>query len=277
MALPSDFSPWEHLQNVVRLVHNRIVKEEFADLGDDSWDEDISVPRGSLRVACTMLDNDTAEMTLIRMMLFYLSLRKAQDMQAPIVGIPLLSFQETRKYKPQIMLYFQEDWQDVDHNYQPVTGEISFRLMNQETTSITNAEVTNWANKVKTNFGTGTGFVWKKGKEFTSYTDKEKGYQLQLLVRDLAEGKKVVEQVLDLQGHTPDWSKLNHLKNEAETIAFPTIPGNQTILGKSYKKPRKRPIADVRFQYAALNLHGFPKPIILYDKTGYYTKAIIPT
>lgn len=277
MALPADFSPWEHLQQVVRLVHNRIVKEEFADLGDDSWDEDITIPRGSLRIACTMLDNDTAEMTLIRMHLFYLSLRKAQDMQAPMVGIPLDSFQESRKYKPQIMLYFQEDWQDVDPNYQPVKGIITIRLMNQESTSITNAEVVGWANKIKSSFGTGTGFVWRKGKEMSSYLEKDKGYQLQLLVRDEAEGKKVVEQVLDIQGHSPDWSNFQHKINENPTMAYPTIPGNQTILGKTYKKPRKRPIADVRFQYAALNVHGFPKPIILYDRTGYYTKTIVPT
>ena len=65
MPLPDNFSPWEHLQNVLRQVHNRIVKEEFSDITDD---DDIVTPRGSLKKACLLDDNDSAEMTVFKVL-----------------------------------------------------------------------------------------------------------------------------------------------------------------------------------------------------------------
>ena len=101
-------------------------------------------------------------------------------MQAPWVGMPKGSLDPTRKYKPQIFLYFKEDLDDVEEGYAPVEGKISFRLMNEDSESITRTKLTTIANKIKTEFGQGNGFTWKKGKEYYSYTDKEKGYQLQI-------------------------------------------------------------------------------------------------
>jgi hypothetical protein len=97
---------------------------------------------------------------------------------------------------------------------------------------------------------------------------------LQLLVRDKTEGKRIVDKVLDIQGHSPDWKKFNHAENEIPSEAFPIVPGNQTILGKSRKKPRKRPIADVRFQYAVIKIDGLPHPITLVDRSGVFLNPL---
>ena len=74
--------------------------------------------------------------------------------------------------------------------------------------------------------------------------------------------------------YKPGLLKVNESSEPA--ITYPTIPPNQTILGKVHKEPRKRPIADVRFQYASIKLWGLPEPVILVDKTGYFSTAIIP-
>ncbi len=136
------------------------------------------------------------------------------------------------------------------------------------------AVATTYANKVKTAFAQPS-FVWKKGKELYSYTDWDKGYQLQLLCRNETEARRVVEQVLDIQSHSPNWERLR--KNEAVDAAssYPTIPGTQTILGKSRKKPRRRPIADVRFQYALLHVHGLPRAITLVDRSGLFANPVV--
>ena len=42
-------------------------------------------------------------------------------------------------------------------------------------------------------------------------------------------------------------------------------------MGETIKKPKKRPIATVKFAYAELFIPGTTKPIILVDRTG--TKA----
>ena len=263
---------WEHLQTVVMQVHNRHVREEFDDLADD---DDISTPRSSLRTACKMLDSDTAEMTLVRYFLFYFDIRKAKDLQGDYYGIPITSFQEIRKFKPQIRLYFQEDFNDVEPGYAPVTGEITFRLMDSSIETLTESQAERLANKVKTAFGSGNRFVWKKGKIMCSYTDRERGYQLQLLCRSKAEGRRLIEQVLDIQNDTPDWKFLNVSENEEPTASFPTIPPHKTIIGKSRRLPRARPMADVRFQHAVLHLWGLPNPIVLVDYSRTYHHPLV--
>lgn len=274
MALPQGFSEFEHLQDTIRKVQNKIVKEEFSDLGDDDWEPNISTGRASLRQACTLKDEDSADMLQMRLFLYYVILRKAKDLHPAIYGIPTTSFQEQRKFKPQIMLFFQEDASDVEPGYSPVTGEISFRIMNEESDTLSMSKVQTFANKVKSAFATPS-FVWRKGKELFSYTDWKKGYQLQLLCRSVTEAKTVVEQVLDIQGDSPDWKKLAINSNAEPASAYPTIPQSEHILGKTRKLPRRRPIADVRFQYALLHVHGLPNSICLVDRSGTYSNPLV--
>ncbi|RUT08424.1 hypothetical protein DSM106972_015920 [Dulcicalothrix desertica PCC 7102] len=259
----------ELLQNFFRLQVNKEVRKFFKDV---TADDDLTTPRGLAKNLCLHKDVDTSELSIMRLFAYYIICGAFEG--RPVYGIPTTSFQEQRKFKPQVQLYFQEDLGDVDAGYSPVTGEISFRLMNQETTTLSKAEATSYANKIKTAFAKPS-FVWKKGKELYSYTDWAKGYQLQLLCRNESEARRVVEQVLDIQSHSPEWKRLR--KNEAVDSAatYPTIPGNQTILGKSQKKPRQRPIADVRFQYALLHVHGLPRAITLVDRTGTFANPLV--
>jgi hypothetical protein len=90
---------------------------------------------------------------------------------------------------------------------------------------------------------------------------------LQLLCRDEATAKELINKILDLQSHTPDWKFLKSNLADDENESFPYNPGNHTILGKSRKKPRQRPMVDVRFQYATAFIWGVNKPIALYDRS----------
>lgn len=275
MPLPDNFSPAEHLQDVVMLVQNKIVKAEFNDVGDDDWVHDISTPRASLRVACTHQDADSIAMTQIRLDLFYLVLRKAKDFHPDIYGIPATSFQETNKIHPQVHLYFEEKSTEAERGYSILRSQISLRLMNETTDTLTKADATILASKIKTLFHAGAPFFWKRGKELASYIDQEKGYYFQLLVFSQTEAKKVIEQVLDIRGHSPNWKLLNIKQNSEPIGAYPTIPQTKTIMGKPVKQPRKRPVGTVHFTNAVLVLHGKPSPIVLYDPTGRYTGALV--
>jgi hypothetical protein len=273
MALPANMSEWEHLQSTLLKVHNRIVREEFSDITDD--DVDLAVPRSSLRWACLLKDKDTAPMTLARMYLFHFQLRGARDLQAPVYGIPLADLQASRKFKPQITLYFKQDLNDVDGDDRPVEGEVSFRLMNEDSNTITRAELITIGQKIKTVFGAANGYIWKKGRKLYSYTEKEKGYQLQLLSRSESEAKELIGKVLDIRSHTPDWKNLGKNENGDENEAYPYTPGNQTILGRTYRKPRRRPMVDIRFCRATVDLWGLTRPITLYDRSGVSIDALV--
>ncbi|PSB20552.1 hypothetical protein C7B65_06505 [Phormidesmis priestleyi ULC007] len=273
MPLPVDFSSWEHLQSTMMQVQNRIVREEFNDLGDESWDDDITQPRGSLRVASTLRDNDSAIETLNKLLFFYVVLRKAADLQAPIYGIPVTTFQDSVKFLPQVRLFFLEDSSQVEEGYSPVEAEITFRVMNETSESMTEAKAKVTANKIKTLFCAGNGFAWKKGRELWMYKEPAKGYNLQLYAWNETEAKKVIEQILDVQSDTPNWEK--HLEGTTKKKTFRTIPASSRIYGKVRREARERPIATVRFRYAELKIHGLPNDVQLVDRTGFRHNPLV--
>ena len=260
---------WEHLQSVLMQTHNRIIRDEFSDIEPD---DDITTPRGSLKVACLLKDSDSALMTILRYWLFYVDLKKAQDLAPAIYGVPITSFQEHFQFAPHIKLYFLEDGDDVAEGYSRVKGEISFKLIGETSESITPAKAESLAHKIRTAFATGSGFVWKKGRIKVSYLDKARGYDFRLLVTTEAEGRRVIEQVLDIQNHTPDWDNLSIAESRAD---FPITPPTRHIYGKSRRLPRRRPRADVRFRVAELHIWGVPLPVILVDNTGTYRNALV--
>ena len=268
MPLPENFNEWEHVQSTFIQIHNREVREEFADI---EVDDDVTTPRGSLKTACLMKDNDTAQLMDLRERLF-----------ERIKGKTLLAGGDSgnefvpRRRKPKITLYFSEDLQNVETGYDPVMGTIGFRLMNEPETGImSEADAKSYATKIKSTFATGNGFVWRKGREMWNYTDWYKGYQLQILAIGEAEAKEVISAVLGIQGHAPDWDSLSRSMAASPSTAYPTSPGTVTTVGKTVRLPRRRPVANVRFRYATLNLHTLARPLLLIDKTGLLDNALI--
>lgn len=273
MPLPENFSPVEHFQDTIKRTYNREVREWFSDLDPDELG--IETPRASLRTACTHQDPDSLDVTLGRMLFFDMVVaRKFSSLGGDGEKSPPYSV--NRRGKPIIKLYFLEDYDDVEPGYRRVEGQISFRLMSQTVESLSNAEAIQYGNRIKTAFGSGGGFVWQKGKILASYADWEKGYQLQLLVRTEAEAKRVIEQALDIQQHTPDWEYLQYKTADSPSQAYPTIPPTQTIMGKSRRLARRRPTANVRFKTALLFVPGLPNPIALYDRSGNYPDPLVP-
>lgn len=265
-------SPAEHLQSTLRKYYNREIREWFDDVDLD--DLDINVPRQSMALACRHLDEDSFLQTLSRQ-IFFESLRNRYA--TTLQGVGETPFREVvrRKTHPKITLLFIEDLSDVADDYAPVYGRISIRLMNHGQSTITEAIARTYATRIRSGFAIGNGFVWKKGKLMCSYTDWESGYQLQLLCRNESEGRRVTEQVLDIQNDTPNWSLFNVKENASPSEAFPTIPDRDRAYGEIRRQPRRRPIADVRFQFAQLHVIGVPAPIVLVDRTGTFPRPLV--
>lgn len=276
MTEPQTTMPMEEetLQSIIRKWQNRELREYFNDFGvDESWDPDLTTPRGKLAHVLKHDDEDPYLITLLKCWFF--EHIKGQAYRVPYYGIPVSSFQESRKFRPQVTLFFMEDLADVEPGYSPVTGEISFRLMDYTTETITPAVAQTIANRVKIALGAGgSGYIWRKGKDMASYTDWSKGYQLQLLTRSRSEAREVITKVLDIRNDTPAWKKMHYSDNEEPMEAFPTIPGQDFIYGETRREPRRRPIASVRFRCATLHVHGVPNPVVLYDLSGAYANAL---
>lgn len=275
MAIPSDFNEVEHLQSVIRRYLNKQIREDFQDLGDENWEPSVTTTRAAMRHALTHKDNDPIQVTLGRMFLYYFTFEKAASLQTPMFGTPIQDYQESFKYHPQIKLYFQEENDGVEEGYKPIRTEITFRLMNETEKTITPVDARRIAQRIRTNFALNGGFRIKRGKETWLYHDSHRGYRLKLFVWNEAEAKRIIEQVLDIQGHTPDWdSYLKDYTNRKDLKTSPA-PKTETIYGKVRRLPRQKPVGFLRFRWAELYIWGLPRPQTLVDRTGYRKKALI--
>lgn len=279
MALPEPFSDIEHLQMVVRRYLNKEIRQDFKDIfGDgDTWEPEVGTTRGSMLRALLHEDSDPIHVTAVRMMLYYFTYGKAKAMQTPVYGTPVSEYDRSFKYKPQIHLNFYQNrfnapssTNDDGVSSTAVQSIISFRLMNESSESLTITELERYANRIKANFGTSGGYRWQKGRVTVNYTDKEKGYKLRLYCRTKADGKALIEQVLDIQQHTPDWTRMTSTENEDPLQAYPDIPSPRTrrILGKTVKNPHERPVVDVRYRYSTIHIHGLGQPRGMHDLTN---------
>jgi hypothetical protein len=188
-----------------------------------------------------------------------------------IYGIPTVQYQSDVYFHPQIELYFvhqkPEDVSENANQKEGYHGEIKIRLGKESSTTITKTEAINLAKKVKSKFMEPP-FLWRKGKVMCTYTDREKYYKLQIQARDEFEGRKVVEQVLDIQSHSPDWEKFTFTKNAEPLNKYPEIPDKKVIMGELVPIPKKRPNIDVYFRHAVLHVYGLPKPLLLCDRSN---------
>ena len=262
MPLPENLDEWEYLQDTIRRWHNKGVDQWFKNQPEN----DISTPKRGLRHACTMKDGDTATMTMMRLWLFEVTAGHAQALQRPVYGIPWYEIQSERTFKPQVKLYFLESYNiNIHEDGTPqAEGEITFRLMNESSETISRANAETLARAIKNVFATPL-FVWNKGKFKCTYFDLERGYELKLLVTSKAEGERIIRAVLDIQNHPFDRDYLQYIDNDR---TYPSNPGTHRVYGRTVKKFVRRRTADVKFRYAQLLIWGKQNPINLVAVSG---------
>lgn len=261
MALPDDFSPWEHLLEMLISCHNQNVEKTFIGIPIN----DLENPMSSMRTACFITPDDTVDMVMLRLNLFYFVFQG--NLPTPIYGIPIDQYDSEIVYKPQVKLMFQEDWSAflAENKLRRATAEISFRLMNETSATINQSKARAIAVKIQELFALEGGWTFQKGTTKVVYRDLHHGVYFQLFVEGEGEGQRVIERVLELAGLPFD----EHLVTVASSRqSFPRVPGQQEIYGKERRKPRKRPVARVRFYRAELTVWGLSKAIVLVDRLG---------
>lgn len=277
MALPEPFSDIEHLKLVTRRYLNKQIREDFRDLfGDgDTWEPEVGTTRGSMLRALLHEDSDPIQVTAVRMMLYYFTYQKAQSLQPTIIGLDKQAWEmqyHDVAYKPKVHLFFKQDTDAVPDHYAPIEAQISFRLMDESSTTLTQSNLKTLAQQIKNELTTERGYTFNKGKYLCKYTDIENGYDFQLYTLSENEGEQVVRKIIGIRNHTFDESKF---KVSIPKKTSDNVTENITILGKSTKKHRWRPTAKVRFLYAHLLIHNRPEPVCLVDRTGLKRNPII--
>lgn len=249
---------WQLMRSFLRKTHNRSVNEFFRDL-PENVELDNTTGRKAAKYACLIKPEDSQGIAQIKLITFEKYVAKL-DKLANVYSIPKPDFDQGFKYRPQVTLYYYQDSASVPVGQSRVQAETSFRLINETSETLTNAEVNRIASKIKANFATGNGFRWSKGKVKVCYRDLANGYDLRILALSEAEGIDVIRQVLKIQDHTYD---SDFVINATPKKTFPATPPKQMVLGRLRSVPRQRPTAIVRFTHATLSVWGMPNDIVL--------------
>lgn len=260
---------WAFLKSFLRKTYNREVNEYFRDVDPDLIPQNVN-GRQSAKRSCLIMPNDSQNMALMKQINFYFNIHKAH-LKPEVYGIPVDSFQEDVSFRPIIQLFFKQDDEAVPDGYQPIRGQISFRLMNESSQTITKSDLATIANKIKLEFASGSGFIWSRGKIKRVCKDSENGLNLNVLCLNENEGTSIIRKIYDILDKPYDEDKCTTVNPQRNSL---NVPGNQTILGKVVKKKRWRPTANVRFTHAIALIHGLSKGVVLVDRTGRFLDVL---
>lgn len=269
----AEFNSIEHLQSLCRKVLNPEIKKDFADVSDELAELDISTTASSLRAACLHIDNDSLLMTVGKLLFYYLVINKAQDLQAPIYGIPKADHDYDTKYKPKLYFYFEQDKDAVPNGYQSIKGRIHTTLMDESLSSISPTKAHAIATEIKRTFiVNGQGITWDKGKYLITYFDQENGYDLRLLSLNKEEGISMVKKFIGVRNHTYNASCVNVHTPEKDSVNV--ITTTHKVYDTQVKDSRFRPTGKVRFIKASLQLRGLKDDIMLVNTRRPYKGLI---
>lgn len=265
-----------HIIDFLRKTYNVEVKAWFKDLSNELEEgklPDNATGRKSAMRACLITPKDTMTSIDVKMSIFRYVVQKVHE-RPEIFTILKSENRVHRKGKPQITLYFRQDPQDVatkdgSPKKLPLTGEISFRLMDKtinDFRTYPNSLVTKYAHEIKLKFITGGGYLWTRGKSMWSYTELERGYQFQIIANNKSEAENLIKAAMSIQDHVPNWSYLNIVKAENEAEAFPSVADKEKVFGETVEEPVHRKAVTLRFQYASLYVPP-ARPRTLIDRT----------
>lgn len=255
----------EFFQSFCRQWVNKAVNAHFRDVDNDNPDTlSPNVPRQAIKRMCLHKDTDTMTLTIGKLLMWWIEARGLID--EFIYGIPSTDFEITHTYYPQVQLFFMEErYEAADNERIPVRSRVSFRWREN---NFTTANINALALKIERDFARPP-FSYGKGRKCWTYWDDEKGYRFTVYVQAEIDAKKLISQVTGLQdADPPDWD--NKLREHKDNVNY-SLSGTVRVMGETRRKPRKRPVATVKFAYAELFIPGVIKPIVLVDRTG--TKA----
>lgn len=259
---------WANLRSFLRKTHNREVNEWFRDVDDPTPDN--STSRKQAKRACLVLPGESQNMALIKTLTFRYIVQQVH-LKPDVYGIMAEPYQEQVVFRPQIHLFFKQDSQAVVSGRRAMEGQISFRLVNETSSTITETKARQWALKIKNEFALNNGYVWKKGKIKLVCKDAENGLNLGILALNELEGIELIKKVYDLIGGTYNEDLVREVTPKRDSETNPT--GTELVFGKQRKKQRWRPVGNIRFQYALLTVRGMQHRIALVDRTRRFLDA----
>ncbi len=252
----------ETFQSFCRKYVNKLVKEHFSDIAsNDPGTLSLEIPRQAIKRVCLHEDTDPMMLTIGRLLLWWVEAKGL--FEDVIYGIPSTDFEITNTYYPQVKLHFREDkYIAANNDRRPARSEVSFRWReNDYSTTNVNSLINQLVDKFARPI-----MSYKKGRTQYTYVDKSKGYYFQMNTDTEADAKKIIEAAIRIQDdNEPDWE--NNFREHKDNKNY-TTRETIRVMGETLVKPKKRPIANVKFAFVELFIPGKTKPLVILDATG---------
>ncbi len=261
---------WANQKSFLRQTYNQEVDDWFDDVKQLPLDN--ASARRNARKACFIESQDSQNMALIKILTFRFTVQQVH-LGPDVYGIAAEPYQESVTLRPQIHLFFTQDASAVPSDRRRMEGQISFRLVNETSQTMTKTKAQTIANKIRQEFATPSNFLWKKGKLKLVYQEPEFGLNLSILAINENEGIQVIKRVVAIVNSTykEDLLKISEPKRDSAT----NPQGTNLVYGKQRQKKRWRPTGNVRFRYALLSMDGMQNRIALVDTTRKYHDALV--
>jgi hypothetical protein len=254
--MSSKFSPPEFLQDITRKTINKEVAEWFRDVTNLN---DIETPRGALKTACTHIENDSIDMTILRTILFYsvVGAEEPRNWLAPEREII------TMEGNPQVLLQFVETAQSMKARKAKKrhTVRCSFRLLKEDfSSSADETKIDRLEANIKRNFP--NSFKHQVAQTTYAYVDKPNGYQLRVAAFQETEARALIKKLLDCsldQSISFDESKFSRASTKRRST-----PPTKRVLGETKRLGNRRPTAIVTLRQADLFIPGYGSRTLVY-------------
>ena len=175
--------------------------------------------------------------------------------------------------KPQLHLYFVEVNYSLDSGRDIADADIKGnRLMEYTTATLQESDLIAIGERTRDLF---RDFLWEKGKSLLSYSDPERGYNLQILCRTKDGGMEMLTKVLAIREDEVVSRRINFKENNNPEETYPDTQQEIQLLGKTYKTGVRRPECTVKLKAAFLHIEGLIKPKVIYDNSGKYKTALV--
>jgi hypothetical protein len=188
---------------------------------------------------------------------------KQCDIKEEFYAIPISTYHQNVVFQPQISLLFKETLANAKSlNRERIKMYCNIRILNKTVENISNADITNFTNKINSVFP--VDYIFNKGKLHYVYFDYDKGYRIKLFCLSLEVAKTFITKVFSIQDDIPDFNKL---LVSGFTDKDLSLSESKVILGKTITMPERRQLANVLLVRSELKLHGNIPDLILVDRS----------
>lgn len=222
--------------------------------------------RKQLRDALLITAKDSRIAAESKIRIFREQVQKVHLNRGDVVGIPKIDLDADVTYKPEVTLFFKQNKSATPDGKTAKTARISYRLMNQTSSSLSKTELKALGKSIYDDFAKPV-YRFNKGKIIAWYVNPSEGLNLQIYCHSEEIGETVIKKVLSHRNMGFDNDILKFSKPNRNTDL---TPGNITILGEVRQKPIWRPTVFVEFDHASINLHNDTQVRTLCDLSGTY-------